>query len=374
MELISFNFLNQFRDFVCLDALDVINEYLSCTETISKNFHYPHCHNGLILNTLIFNTSNWSNEELNTLKEPLRIKSIFEWATEVFYHGCDLICDDIGVKNLGQLIVTLETMTMLNKNGSLSPESPLELSTLIEETEWLHFALKSFEDICSRVSPDSDYVNKTIAMKNGSFSFEEWPQWYIINTNIWTKRYLNFTQNIMENSSSLPLSRGFKYHIAFENFRSAIILEMVMCNFGHSTFKDQLKYMMGPQNNLSSFEDTIMHSQPMNFEFLLKKTDLSNGEKLKNYLEKGTCLRRFFQDQEVVTLVRLAIIFGNTTSKEMESLHLSALRLLSNKLKKFGFCDTDLAIRTLFENLSGFRGLLMNFVQAITKEAEISYS
>ena len=178
---------------------ELLSIYTSCIENIKTRFEYPRYYNGLIALLLLFST-----DESYELIDRSRINHIFHETEELAIYGYENIEEDVGIKNINQLISSLRTMSDI-----FLEQNPQYQSAVISSMSQANICLESDYFACengvkTQIKP-VDYsvsVDKRRAMDTHHF---------FLFTEVYTPGEENYLSSLVENFNKAYLSATSGY-------------------------------------------------------------------------------------------------------------------------------------------------------------------
>ena len=139
MRQVSFELLNQTGDVISNQNPDTLQQFKKCLEVVDQYFLYPTFLTPYLATVFLFTLTHWSEEAVEALHEPDRIRSMEKEAREMMKASISEGGTDLAITFLDQLI---EALSFINSVKDIARDvKPLAdiaepRNTFAEETVW----------------------------------------------------------------------------------------------------------------------------------------------------------------------------------------------------------------------------------------------
>jgi len=355
--------------FLSSEIADVYSHHIN-----NVGIHYPfpqHC-NGLIANMLLYFPDSAVTKEL---KEPNRIKCIFEHAKELVRTGFERLDRKLEVDvvcNTGPLIQTLTEMKHIFGSCQvtrihLGSSNAIEVRYTDTEELWLNRQFEKFQSEYLSVAPPSDYFNDLILLlKHGRPTGESFVRSWM---GMMTERVRRV---LMMHPEFNSLSEREQACLWSNNFKAAVALGSAQAN-SMRTGKEQLRVILGHIGD-SSWEH--LYNKAIDLDCLkgsyLNEPEINHGRldefKIRSFFEVMNEISmmvsndHLFQLFVLLTLLDAEGLYHVGQFAEILKLRQMYLKLFQRKLNAMGCSYTDYAcFRRTLSKVRKYAALLETF-------------
>ncbi len=239
--------------------------YLNYCQLISRYFHYPQFHNGLLVNVILFNVQSLTVDDKEALKDPGQVYDKYTRSKKLLQVGCDEFKDLLGVTKVDQLMHTLAIMHWLTTKtidqddqeaadegfGDYQPATGNELVSVnqlllvsydTEEELWLRNQFTLIDNALVSITPGPQLIDLLIQEKNQAIqSPKDFLNYIQIRVNLMHGRFMSLL-NIHPELSLL--SKTQEQQLVNVNFPLAIFF-FASRNIFYSSLVEQFVAILG---------------------------------------------------------------------------------------------------------------------------------
>ena len=351
---ISFRLLNG-KDGQLLPSKDpeILKNFTNNLKRLSGfSRHFAPNHTSNLTNLFLYNTDQWRETDLLSLKELERIRNIEDLSQKVFLLKCDK------AESTGDLIKALKFQQSRNDpikscislvNAKLLFESDV---LTVEESVWLTDLRKLyFEDVCRVVKFDSTTIEGLIDLYGGKCERRH------------ETMFKSFA--IMNERNKRLIEEGLKLSCQGINPASYnASITVTGAKSQHLPSNQHKLYFLTQSSDLSEFSACIkkLPARPflMNYEYLRSK-ELQQTWKIV----EGK-VASFVANTDVYILVLLNVLLRNSINPDLQKWHDASKRLLLKKLRSL--CGRESNVEALYDSFCNDSWCLLNIIQNVMQE------
>ena len=151
---------------------------------------------------------------------------------DAFKYGCDELHDQIGIKNVDQLVTTLRKMIQIStKDGVMIDNTQIFIPPVNSEA-WLGLFIRTYRESQIKISPDFAFIELKFEIVQGNL--QNLHRWMRMGHTISISRFQVFIDKLLP---SCNLSQAAKTGVCVKNFEIALQLQNVRHEFISSSFK-----------------------------------------------------------------------------------------------------------------------------------------
>ena len=316
--------------------------------------NFPRTKFAPFLHYSLFQISRLPPEANTSLQEKSRIQAIEKLSLEVLNLNQTLFL---------HILVLLDRMEITLKESSIFAEkAPPSLPVLIQEDDMIEELTRSFENTCTLVSPDQEFVYDCVNLGLGQKYLRAKLDFQAAN--VWMERF----QLILTRDLSQFFHKKIQIPVTSQKFYIGMGITGIEPGFGHHSVRDQLQFTMGGQYLA---DESLEKVAPFNF-FSDLPDDKNILETAKKAEALGMFMAHFFEKKEITMLIIMLNLLSDSGDSAIENMYHCLYKLLLKRLlyyKEFKFChrNPEKAIHLLLAKTEEF-SMLHHAMVELTRE------
>ena len=320
--------------------------YGQCVNALFDHFQYPQCLSVLVGNFLLCTTQHFTQHQINSFKNPDKIKDLQVLAKEVIQFGWNQENSNpnVVVGELDTLLNTLLTISQVSKQ-TFTYFEPLSTICSLVENQWIQESSKMMKSVFQDISDGGFLAHISVPSAQGKYDL------YLQNQG---QMFSLFSIRMQE-----VLNKLGNYQLNMDNFCYSFYFVAAKSE-AFATLKDQVDYLTGFHSPSETLEGQEMSQLPTSncYKFLEDIGVFVHRKQDKLQFKKiHDTLKNILRNDDVCHLFIMSIILNAEEARSLQNLY---NHLLVKKLAEICF---DFGEENGDNMLCLFRNLATDYTQ-----------